>query len=404
MRISSNTIFDSNVAALNQQQVNLLHTQQQIASGRRILNASDDPVGAARALEITQSDAVNTQYASNRGAARHTLSLAESTLQSVTDLIVDVRTIAVNAGAGSLNNSDRVTLANALRGRLQELTGLANSTDGAGNYLFAGFQSTTKPFVDTAAGMGYFGDDGQRLIQVSTGRQMASSDSGADIFMRIKNGNGTFLTQAAVGNTGTGLVSTGSVANPALLTGNSYSVAFSVVAGVTTYSVTNTTTATLLSAGNPYVSGQAISFDGMQFDIQGAPANGDAFTVSPSSNESLFKTISDLIGALSTSVPAPSAGGMTGLANSLSRGLNHLDNALNNVLTTRSSLGLRLNEIDALQTTGENLGLQLKQSLSGLQDVDYNKAISDQAQQLMALQAAQKTFSKVTGLSLFDYI
>lgn len=404
MRISSNTLFDSNVAAMGQQQTRLQQTQEQIASGRKILTASDDPVAAARALEITQSDAVNTQYASNRGAARHTLSLAESTLQSVTELIQDVRTTTVNAGNGSLNNGDRAALANGLRGRLQELIGLANSTDGAGNYLFAGFQSMTKPFVDTAAGMGYFGDDGQRLIQVSTGQQMASSDSGADIFMRIKNGNGTFLTQAAASNNGTGLVSTGSVVNPALLTGNSYSVAFSVVAGVTTYSVTNTSTATVLSTGNPYVSGQAISFAGMQFDIQGAPANGDAFTVSPSSNESLFKTISDLISALSTSVPSPAAGGMTGLTNSLSRGLNHLDNALNNILTTRSSLGLRLSEIDTLQTTGENLGLQLKQVLSELQDLDYSKAISELTMQQMQLQAAQQSFARVQDLSLFKYI
>lgn len=404
MRISSNALFDSNVAAMGQQQARLQKTQEQIASGRKILTASDDPVAAARALEITQSDVVNTQYASNRGAARHTLSLAESTLQSVTELIQDVRTITINAGDGSLNNSDRATLANGLRGRLQELTGLANSTDGVGNYLFAGFQSMTKPFVDTATGMGYFGDDGQRLIQVSTGQQMASSDSGADIFMRIKSGNGTFLTQAAASNNGTGLVSVGSVVNPALLTGNSYSVAFSVVAGVTTYSVTNTSTATVLSAGNPYVSGQAISFDGIQFDIQGAPADTDVFTLSPSSNESLFKTISDLIDALSTSVPVPAAGGMAGLTNRLSRGLNQLDNALNNILTTRSSLGLRLNEIDTLQTTGEDFGLQLKQVLSELQDLDYSKAISELNMRQMYLQAAQQSFAKVQDLSLFKYI
>src|SRR3989338_6116590 len=76
MRISSNTIFDSNVAALNQQQARLLQTQQQIASGRRILAASDDPVAATRALEINQADATNAQYASNRNSARNTLTTA----------------------------------------------------------------------------------------------------------------------------------------------------------------------------------------------------------------------------------------------------------------------------------------------------------------------------------------
>ena len=502
MRVSSNMLFDSNVAAMTQQQERLMRTQQQVSTGRKILTASDDPVAAARALDVTQSDAMNTQYATNRGAARHTLSLAESTLQGVTSLLQDVKTATVNAGNGSLNSSDRRTMATELSGRLQELTGLANSTDGVGNFLFAGFQSKTTPFVSTSAGMAYFGDDGQRNVQVSSTRQMPSSGNGADMFMRIKNGNGTFVAQATSGNTGTGVISQGSiidstaltgdsytvaytgptaaavagntgdgaistptVVNKAALTGNDYSIALTVPAapGLPTYAVTNTTngalvkdatgadmtgltyvsgqnisfdglqfniqdgaaafitgdTFTVSSPGYtvtdtttaavvlpappttgraPYVSGQAISFDGIQIDIQGAPAVGDTFTVSPSTNESVFKTLADLITALNAPVVGAS------LTNSLNHGLNQLDNALNNVLTTRSSLGLRLNEIDALQTAGEDLGLQFKQTLSELQDVDYNQAISDLVRQQTNLQAAQQTFSKVAGLSLFDYI
>lgn len=398
MRISSNTLFDSNVRLLGQQQSQLLQTQQQISSGRRILTASDDPVAAARALEISQSDTMNTQYAANRTAARHKLSMAESNLQSATYLLQDVRTAVVGAGNGALNNSDRQTIAADLSGRLQELIGLANSTDGAGNYLFAGFQSRTQPFADVSGVISYNGDDGQHNVQASAARQIAVGDSGADVFMRVKNGNGTFVTQAAPANTGSGAISLGSVSAPASLTGDEYSVSFSVIGGVTTYDVTNTTTSAVVSAGNPYVSGQVISFDGLQFDIQGAPVDGDTFTVSPSANESIFKTISDLISALNT--PAVGAS----LTNSLNRGLNQMDNALDNILTTRSSLGLRLNEIDALQSAGEDLGMQFKQNLSELQDVDYNKAISDLTMQQMSLQAAQKSFIKISELSLFSYL
>ena len=400
MRISSNTIFDSNVAAMGQQQSRLMQTQQQIASGKRLSSASTDPVAATRALDITQSDAINNQQASSRVAARHTLSLAESTLQGVTTLLQDVRTAAVYAGNGTLNSSDRATLATDLSGRLQELVGLANSTDGVGNYLFSGFQSKTQPFVDTPAGMGYFGDDGQRLAQVSATRQMAASDSGADVFMRIRNGNGTFVTQATAGNSGSGVISAGAVVNPAALTGNNYSISFSMAAGVSNYSVINTTTGLPVPGmtAQPYTSGQAIAFDGMRLDIQGAPASGDSFAVTPSSNESVFKTISNLIATLN----APVVG--SNLTNGLNRGINNLDNALGNVLTVRATLGLRLNEIDTLQTTGEDMGLQLKQTLSQLQDVDYNKAISDLTQQQVTLQAAQKSFTQVANLSLFTYL
>ncbi|MFA6970894.1 MAG: flagellar hook-associated protein FlgL, partial [Gallionella sp.] len=209
MRVSSNTIFDSNVAALGQQQARLLQTQQQIASGKRLLTAASDPVAATRALDITQADAIITQQTLNRGAARDPIAIAESTLQSVTTLIQDVRTAAVYAGNSTLTPQDRATLATDMSGRLQELIGLANNTDGTGNYLFSGFQSKTPPFSDSPAGVIYNGDDGKRLMQVSSGRQIAANDSGADVFMRIKNGNGTFATQATATNTGTGVVSQG---------------------------------------------------------------------------------------------------------------------------------------------------------------------------------------------------
>ncbi|HUW26432.1 MAG TPA: flagellar hook-associated protein FlgL [Gallionella sp.] len=493
MRISSNTLFESNVAAMSQQQARLLHTQQQVSTGRRILTASDDPVAAARALDVSQSDAMNTQYAGNRNMARHTLSLAENTLQNVTLLIQDVQTATIYAGNGTLNNSDRQTIATDLSSRLQELISLANSTDGIGNYLFAGYQSRTQPFMDTSAGVSYFGDDGQRLAQVGATQQMSTSDSGADIFMRIKNGNGTFVTQAAAVNTGGGVIGTGSLANPAALTGDNYSILFAgpsaaavtgntgdgtistptvatqaavtgndysvVFTAANTYDVTNTTTGATLSTGNtyisgqaisfdglqlniqdgttafiagdsftvsspgytvtndttsavvlpappatgrlPYTSGQAISFDGMRMDIQGIPNAGDQFTVSPSVNESLFTTISNLITALNT---PQGSDGSAQLTVSLNRGLNNLGNALDNILTTRSSLGLRLNEVDALQSAGEDLSLQFRQTLSDLQDVDYNKALSDLTMQQMYLEAAQKSFAQISTLSLFNYI
>lgn len=404
MRISSNTFFESNVTAMSQQQARLLQTQQQVSSGRRVLTASDDPVAAARVLEVSQSDAMNTQQASNRLVVRDSLSLAESALQRATYLLQDVRTAAINAGNGTLNDGDRRTIATEMSGRLQELIGIANSTDGGGNHLFGGFQSKAQPFVDVSGVISYNGDDGQRNMQVGATRQMASSNSGADVFMRIKNGNGTFVTQATSGNSGSGVVSLGNVSNSTLLTGHNYQIDFTVAAGITTYSVTDNSTLpapTVLSAGNPYVSGQAISFDGMQFDIQGAPANGDRFTVSPSANESVFKTISDLITALNTAVPS---GGMASLTNSLDHGLNQLDNALDVVLTTRSSLGLRMNEVDALQSAGEDLSLQFKQTLSDLQDVDYSKALSDLVQQQTFLEAAQKSFARVASLSMFDYL
>lgn len=418
MRISTSTIYDLNVASLDQQQNNLLQTQLHISSGKRVMTPSDDPVAAARAISVNQSISSNTQYISNQNAANAALGLSDNALQSVTNLLQSVQTTALNAAnSGALTNSDRQSLATALQGDLNQLLGLANSTDGAGNYIYAGAQGSVKPFTQSATGVTYNGDDTQQLSQVASGRQLATNDSGANIFMRIKNGNGSFATSATTTNTGSGIISQGSLVSPpptTLQAGNTYTVTFTVTAGVTTYSITgkDATGAALPTVAQPgalpanvaYTSGQAISFNGIQFNVQGAPANGDTFTVQPSTNVSVFQTITNLISALNVSIVPGDAAATAQLNQQVGAAIGGLNNAVNNVLTVRASVGSRMSEISALQSSSNSLSTVYQQQLSQLTDLDMNKAISSLTQQQTSLQAALQSFQKVSGLSLFNYL
>lgn len=407
MRISTSTLYNEGIATMNQLQSNLARTQAQISTGRRILNPADDPAAAARATELNQADAANTQFAANRTAATNTLSLSESILGSVTSLLQDAKTLSVQAGNATLNASDLRSIANDLSGRLQELIGLANSTDGTGNFLFSGAQGRIQPFVETGAGVSYQGDDVQRLIQAAPSRQIASTDNGADIFMRIRNGNGTFQTAPNTANTGTGAISQGRVQDATQYAANQYQVTFAVAGGVTTFDVVDVTAGppgTAVLTAQPYVSGQAISFNGVQFEIQGAPDNGDVFDVTPSSNQSMFATLSNLIATLNA---PPTPGNLPATAafqQGLQQGLAALDQDLDKVLGVRATMGARLRELEALQSTGEDLGLQYKQTLSKIQDTDMLQAISTLNQQQLTLQAAQQSFARITQLSLFDFL
>lgn len=404
MRMSTSTIFDLGVASIQQQTSAMVKTQQQIASGRRILTPEDDPVASARVLEVSQAKALNQQYDVNANSATSALGLEETALQSVDNLLLDVRTAIISTANPSLESTGFTALATGLRGRYQELLGLANSTDGNGQYIFSGYKGSTQPFSQIAPGnVSYNGDQGQRLIQIAPSRQIAVSDAGMDVFTRIKNGNGVFVTAAAAGNTGSGLISPGSGAS---YDGNRYQVSFNVVAGVTTYDVAQWNTATSaydipVSAATPYTSGNTITVGGGQFEIKGSPANGDTFTVQPSTNESLFATINNFITALES---AAVSGNRIALTNSMTAAISNLDNGLQRVLTVHASVGTRMQEIEAVKSNGEDTGLQYEQTLSNLQDVDYAKAITDLTQQQMGLEAAQKTFQKIQTLSLFNYI
>jgi flagellar hook-associated protein 3 FlgL len=412
MRISTSQIYSANVSALNNLQVQIANTSQQLATGQRIQSPADDPVGAARASEITQSLSTNSQYATNRTAAINTLSLSEGILDAATSILQDIHTTAVSATDSLMTDSNRKSMALNIQSRLNDLLGLANSTDGAGSYLYSGAQGSVKPFVNTAAGVIFQGDDVQRNVQVASSRQLASTDSGADIFMRVRNGNGIFQTVPAAANAGTGLVSQGVVTDSSLYTGQSYRATFTVTAAVppvTTYTVNDITAGApgVAVAGMtnvPYVSGQAISFNGIQFDVSGVPANGDTFDVNPSSNQSVFDTLNNLINTLNTPLTGATADVVAANKQALSDATSALNQDLSNVLGVRATIGSRLNELDILQTTGDQLGLQFKTTLSKLQDTDYNQAVTDLTQQKLILQAAQQSFALVSKLSLFNYL
>lgn len=430
MRISSAQIYRAGVLGIDSNQSALYKLQNQISSNRRILTPEDDPVGAAQALVLTQTQSINKQQIANQGSANDQLSLVGSQLSSLTDLLQSVRVEVVQAGStATLSNADRQTLADSLQSSLNEMTGIANAKDATGDYMFSGYQGATMPFAingsaaivapATTAPIAYSGDGGQRSLQVSAGRQMAVNVAGDDLFMNVKQGNGTFVSASGV-NTGTATVDAGSVLNPQTwaaaannpAAGQPLQIRFSAPGGVMSYGiydpVSGTTTGPL-----PYTSGQAIPLKtagtgggpvdfGSQVVISGQPAAGDSFTITPSSNQSLFQTMQNLIGILRT--PLNSASATTQFTNALAGQLTNLDGALANVSRVQSSVGSRLNELDALGSTASDLDIQYQASLTRIQGLDTVQAYSDFTQQQTNLQAAQKAFTQIAGLSLFNYL
>lgn len=404
MRVSTLNLYNTSSNQLNNLQSALARTQMQLSTNRRVLTPADDPVASARALEVSQSQGMNEQYATNRNSANSSLSAVEGALQNAGDLLQDIQTLVVNAGNGTMLPSDREALAVELEGRLQDLFGVANTSDGNGGYLFSGYKTTTLPFTSAPGGATYQGDQGVRQLQVSDSRKMPLSASGSAVFEAIPTGNGVFQTKADATNKGAAIISTGSVTDRGALTSTPYELTFDVsdaTPPVTTYTVTNKTTG-VVGPAQPYEAGKAISFDGMSFDIKGEPASGDKFSVAPSQKESVFTTVTNLIGALRA--PTDGSSGKAALTNNLNTALNNLQQAHDNVLTVQASVGAHMKELDYLDSAGDDLAVQYSATMDDLQGLDMVKAISDFSQQQMTLQAAQMSFKTMSGLSLFNYL
>jgi flagellar hook-associated protein 3 FlgL len=122
----------------------------------------------------------------------------------------------------------------------------------------------------------------------------------------------------------------------------------------------------------------------------------------PSKQQSIFTTIQNLIASLSA--PAGSGGSHAAVTNGVNQGLQDIDQALGNVLAVQASGGASLRELDSITSANQDRALQYQATLSSLQDLDYNQALSDFSRQQLALTAAQKAFVQVSGLSLFNYM
>ena len=194
MRISTMQIYNGGTAGIQKLQSDLYSAQNQVSTGRRIVTPKDDPIGAAQALMVTQAGAVNELYLKNQGTADSKLSALDSTLQGVNDELANIYEKSIAAGNGAYSDSDRKAIAAELTERLDSLVSLANTQDGNGRYVFAGFQSTTKPF--SGSPITYAGDDGQQKLQVTASQFVTTNLSGNDVFVNVVDSNGVSTGQS----------------------------------------------------------------------------------------------------------------------------------------------------------------------------------------------------------------
>lgn len=522
MRISSSLFFQTGVNTINGQQAGLMKLYQQIGSGKRLINPSDDPLASAQTINIAQSKTMNARYTENRQVAKAAIATEENTLTSVTSLLTSVKTRLVEAGNGTLSDADRAVLGNVLSNARDNLLSLANATDGNGQYLFSGGKGSQAPFVEVNGKISYQGDDGQRKIQVDQTRQLDSADTGRELFERPAPGTRNYLTSADAGNTGNAVLGSPSIVDSrGANVGDTFEIAFNrdSTTNKLTYSVkalefggrvletetpvefvegttsiklfgdvqvkisgspaegdvfkvepafhgnpykvdldqanpigssatvgrpvisdpaganvgkkltvefvadqpnagefgfrvtpeggTTPATWTLMSPTNPAALPVGYELDlggGVKIQLEGSPASPSQFVLEPVSqpmaNLNVFDTLDSLIEVLN--IPSSlTAADSAGFQNRLNATMQRIDVTYSQVLTVRSSVGSRLNEIQSIDDNASLRNLSYSQELIRLEDLDWYEATAQLQMQTAALEAASLAFKQIQATSLF---
>ncbi len=407
MRISTNQIFDLNIRSILENQRGLSDTQQQLASGKRINKPSDDPIGAAQVVRLTEELDKLTQYQRNNDLLASSLEQQEAILRSINSSANRARVLVIQSGAGYTTDADRKAIGAEIEQIRNEILDLMNSQNEQGEYIFAGFQSESQAFEFNPAASGnkitFSGDDGTNQVQLSDSVTVQSSTSGRvvfeDVFARLNfslsGSAGITVNQASISQQGTFDNFHKDNYDPVIAANNEFRL--TVIAG-NQIEVSNVGTGAVVDTLD-FQSGQTLNFQGIEFELEGTVGNSVNFTLNDPEKKNIAETLNDMFLVLTTDGIAD--GDFREAINDVLVGI---DNGLAAIGLETSSLGGRLNVAQSIEETNLDLEIANKTARSAIEDVDYAKASAEFAKQETALSAALQTFPRVTSLSLFDFL
>ncbi len=413
MRISTNQVFLNNIDNLSTANSQLFKTQQQISTGKQVLQPSDDPLASAQIIKLKKELARTDQFQGNIDVSNRRLALEETTLNQMFTGTVRLKELTIEAGNGALGTSDQAAIAAEVEQILDQMLGLMNTKDVQGEYIFSGFKGNTRTYEYDEATQRYVyqGDSGARYIQVGPDNRIASTDSGYQLFEQVA---GVVVPQVSDAAGTLQSVYVTDFEGFSQLQGDYTLTLATDAAGVTTLNLTDSDGQPVYSDDDPPVlltglevgSGDRIAFGGLETVIGTVPANGTSASATigaTTERGNILNVALELRNGLNN-VDYSTADGKAALDQLLAKTLTALEGVQDSNIRARGSLGARMNALDQQSSVNEDYQLFTQETLSSFEDLDYNEALSRFALQQNVLQAAYSSFSQISGLSLFNYI
>ncbi|WAF78390.1 flagellar hook-associated protein FlgL [Aeromonas dhakensis] len=401
MRITTNMVYDRNITSLNGANERLSTAYEQLMTGNKFKTAGEDPSGMSQKLALTKEIDLFKQYGVNGSLLENSLGHEETVLTALNTAMTSAQTLIQKANDSAVGYEDRQAIASELEGLQKQMFDLMNSKNSQGEYIFGGNQSKTQPFIQDASGNYIFqGDTGQRKIQVSPTVQIAANDSGFNLFEIVPTRRTSSATSA---NIQVGVADQGHFDSfyrnnydPSLAS-NQYTV--NTIAGTPdTYEIRDGG-GTLLQSGD-YVAGNKIPFNGLELTLS-LPAGGAAqnFVLDPPQNNNILDGMSDFITALRDPNITPDTFQLK-----VADATAHMKNARLNVDQGLGEIGGRMNGLEQVMGSNEGLSTLNQQARAKVSEADLYEVIATLSKEDAALSATQLSFSKISKLTLFDYI
>lgn len=394
-RISSFHNYQSVQNDLRRSEAKVHHNQAQLASGKKLMKASDDPLATHYIQNIGQQKEQLRQFTDAIVLTRNRLEHHEVIISNAEEFTDDAKRTVMEMINGSLSPEDRL----AKRREIQELANnflnLVNVQDESGNYIFAGTKPKNQPFFrDKSGDVSYSGDDYQRKMKISNSLEMPINDPGSKLFMEIDNPFGSFEPQYNLKEASELLLERATNTDPDDT--SIYKVTFvDMPEGKYGYQLERD--GAVVKADN-FDPAEGIKFEGVTIQVKGQITKGDEITLEPRDTYSVFDTFKDAMELSAGSVSdASNTAKLHQITQEFHAAFIHLNKA-------RTDVGARLNTLDIQEEQHDDFNMTLAKSKSNFEDLDYAEAIIEFNENSRALQASQQAFGKTKDLTLFNYI
>ena len=413
-RVSTASQYQNLTSNLMRKQGELNQTNGQLSSGKRVETAGDDPVSSVTIQNYRQQLTQIDQYNSAITLANNRLQTMETAIAGVEDNLGATKQKVLGMINGAMASNDRTAFKDELISLRDGLLELANSRDEAGNYVFAGNQSDTKPFMEATDGsMDYHGDSQSRYAQIDKSVNVKTSLPGDQLFTDVPNSYGDYRP---VFSDGAGGLTDGSKLHLLSAITSDFSSAEAIEVSfkesdkvdkdgnkVMQYSLNiggkDVVTGEIYDPKQGIVYKDPAVADSATLNLKfGDISSGDNISLKPAQTINIFDSIQSAIDNAERPTSSPAAEA------NLQRVIDDLDSGFVHMNQQRSEVGTIMQQVDRQQEQHLDFELTLNQAQSGLEDLDYSKAIMDMNQQMMALQASQQAFGQTKQLSLFNYI
>lgn len=394
-RISSFHNYQSVQNDMRRQESKIHHNQAQLASGKKLLSASDSPLATHYIQKVGQQEEQLRQYLDAIVLVRNRLEHQEVIIANAESSTDEAKRTVMEMINGSFSPEDREAKARELQEMFNNLIELANTQDESGNYMFAGTKPKNQPFFrDNASNVTYSGDDYQRKMRISNSLEIPFNNPGNKVFMEIDNPFGNYEPNYQL-NEGSELL----LERATNLDSNDtsrYTVTFvDMTNGKYGYQLEKDGSVVQADEFDPQ---KGIRYQDLTVHVKGQISKGDVLSLEPRSTFTLFDSYKDAIELSQGSVSDAST---TAKLHQITEEFHAAFIHLNKV---RTDVGARLSTLDIQQEQHEDFKISLAKSKSNFEDLDYAEAVIEFNENSRALQASQLAFGKTKDLTLFNYI